>query len=308
MSISVTPESILTAQGLPTSDNYELPTSTKSFGDGGQFRLEVSGVERLSTLETLLRESKRHDVFVHRIVAFGGGATLLDQGELRAFAQLAAENNIEIVACPGPRAGWDSGRQLTSQEGITTGKRIRGMDNIRYLLHDILRIFSVGIRGLLVIDEGVLDVLNKARQRGDIPEDAFFKVSVYAGHANPASVRLLEQLGADSVNPIGDLSRPMLSAMRAATSVPLDIWAITFDSFGGMNRLWEAADIARVAAPVYFKIEPGESEDVMYNGYVDPDFHDKLVCHKVRHAAILQELATRVDPAVMVSPAPARSG
>ena len=304
MTTSVTPESILTAQGLPSSDDYEMPTSTRRFDDGGQFRLEVSGVERLSNLETLLTESKRHDVFVHRIISFGGGATLLDQGELRAFAQLAAENGIEVVAVPGPRAGWDTGRHLTSREGATSGKRIRGIDNIRYLLHDLLRIYSVGIRGVLVIDEGVLDILAKARRRGDIPEDAFFKVSVYAGHANPASVRLLEGLGADSVNPVGDLSRPMLSAIRGATSVPLDVWAITFDSFGGITRLWEAADIARVAAPVYFKIEPGESEEVMYNGYTDPEFHDRLIRHKVRHAALLRELATSVDPGVTVSPAP----
>jgi len=304
MSTSVTPESILAAQGLPTSDNYALPTSAKTFDDGGQFRLEVSGVERLSNLETLLAEAKQHDVFVHRIISFGGGATLLDQGELRDFAQLAAENGIEVVACPGPRAGWDSGRQLTSKEGITSGKRIRGVDNIRYLLHDVLRIFSTGIRGLLVIDEGVLDILNTARERGDLPEDSFFKVSVYAGHANPASVRVLEKLGADSVNPVGDLSRPMLSAIRQVTSVPLDVWAITFDSFGGMTRLWEAADIARVAAPVYFKIEPGESEEVMYNGYTDAEFHDRLIRHKVRHAAILRELASTVDSGVRLSPRP----
>ncbi|GJF02397.1 hypothetical protein [Pseudonocardia sp. D17] len=305
MSTSVTPESILAAQGLPTSDNHALPTSARTFADGGQFRLEVSGVERLSNLEVLLTEAKRNEVFVHRIISFGGGATLLDKGELRAFGQLAAENGIEVVACPGPRAGWDSGRQLTSREGITTGKRIRGVDNIRYLLHDVLRIFDAGLRGLLVIDEGVLDVLNTARARGDIPEDAFFKVSVYAGHANPASVRVLEQLGADSVNPVGDLSRPVLSAIRSVATVPLDIWAITFDSFGGMTRLWEAADIARVASPVYFKIEPGESEEVMYNGYTDAEFHDRLIVHKVRHAAILRELAATVDADVRVSPPPA---
>src|SRR5690349_3604200 len=122
MSTSVTPESILAAQGLPTSDNHALPTSARTFADGGQFRLEVSGVERLSNLEVLLTEAKRHEVFIHRIISFGSGATLLDKGELRAFGQLAAENGIEVVACPGPRAGWDSGRQLTSREGITTGK------------------------------------------------------------------------------------------------------------------------------------------------------------------------------------------
>ena len=97
---------------------------------------------------------------------------------------------------------------------------------------------------MLVWDEGVLDILVKARAAGDVPTDSAYKVSVYTGHANPASIRILEELGADSLNPVGDLSRPMLGAIREAVTIPLDIWAITFDSFGGMNRLWEAGEIA----------------------------------------------------------------
>jgi hypothetical protein len=156
----------------------------------------------------------------------------------------------------------------------------------------------------LVWDEGVLDILNKARDAGHIPADAKFKISVYAGHANPASIRILQDLGADSVNPVGDLSRPMLAAIRNSVDVPLDVWAETFESFGGMNRLWEAGDIARVAGPVCFKIEPGESEAVMYNGWVRPEFHAELIRHKVRHAAILNELVQTNAPDVAVSPKP----
>lgn len=139
---------------------------------------------------------------------------------------------------------------------------------------------------------------------GHIPADAKFKISVYAGHANPASIKILQELGADSVNPVGDLSRPMLGAIRRNVDVPLDVWAETFESFGGMNRLWEAGDIARVAGPVYFKIEPGESEAVMYNGWVRPEFHEELIRHKVRHAAILNELVATSTPDVAVSPRP----
>jgi hypothetical protein len=127
---------------------------------------------------------------------------------------------------------------------------------------------------------------------------------VYAGHANPAAIKILQDLGADSVNPVGDLSRPMLAAIRRSVDLPLDVWAETFESFGGMNRLWEAGDIARVAGPVYFKIEPGESEAVMYNGWVRPEFHEELVRHKVRHAAILNELVLTSAPDVAVSPQP----
>jgi hypothetical protein len=295
---------ILAAQGLPAADDYGLARSRGSFADGGKFRLEISGVERLSTLEAMLDEADRRDVFIHRVVAFGGGATLLDRGELRSFAELASERGVEVIACPGPRTGWDLGRQALTAEGSTAGRRVRGADNMRFLIDDYLRIFECGLRGILVWDEGVLDVLSKARATGDIPTESMFKVSVYTGHANPAAIRLLESLGADSLNPVGDLSRPMLAAIRSVVSIPLDIWAITFESFGGMNRLWEAGEIAAVAAPCYFKVEPGESEGVMYNSWIEAEYHEKLVRHKVRHAEILLELAARTTDGVLPSPRP----
>jgi hypothetical protein len=298
---------ILRSQGLPASDDYALTSSPLRFDDGGHYRIEISGVERLSTLEALLDESAKMSVHVHRIVAFGGGATLLDKGELTAFADLARESNIQVIAVPGPRTGWDTGRQALSSEGTTAGRRVRGVDNMRYLIDDYLRIFECGFRGVLVWDEGVLNVLNSARASGDIPDDAVFKVSVYTGYANPVGIKLLEGLGADSVNPVGDLSRPMLAAIRSSVHIPLDVWAMTFESFGGMNRLWEAGDIARVAAPVYFKVEPGESEGVMYNAWIEPEFHEKLVRHKVRHSAILNELVASTQKSVGVSPTPTKA-
>ncbi|MGE0216118.1 hypothetical protein [Mycolicibacterium sp.] len=295
---------ILAAQHLPTADDYALTPSTKRFPDGGHYRLEISGVERVSTLEAMLDESTKQGVFINRIVAFGGGTTLLTKAELSDFAVLADEHGIEVIAVPGPRTGWDLGRQALSSEGQAGGRRVRGIDNIRYLLDDYLRIFSTGLRGVLVWDEGVLEILNKARDAGHIPTDAKFKVSVYAGHANPAAIKIVQDLGADSVNPVGDLSRPMLAAIRGNVDIPLDVWAETFESFGGMNRLWEAGQIAAVTSPVYFKIEPGESEGVMYNSWIEPEYHEKLVRHKVRHAAILNELAATSTPDITVSPKP----
>jgi hypothetical protein len=295
---------ILAAQGLSPTDDYALTPSPLRFEDGGHFRLEISGVERLSTLEAMIDEADQRDIHIHRIVAFAAGATLLDRGELRAFAELAAEHQIDVIACPGPRGGWDSGRQARTDEGAISGRRVRGSDNLRFLIDDYLRIFACGFRGALVWDEGVLDVLAKARAAGSLPPDAVFKVSVYTGHANPASIRILERLGAGSLNPVGDLSRPMLAAIRAAVRIPLDVWAIAFESFGGMNRLWEAGEIAAVASPCYFKVEPGDAEGNTYTAWADPAFHDQLVRHKVRHAGVLLELAAQTAPDVVPSPAP----
>jgi len=299
---------ILAAQGLGSSDDYAMQASPHRFDDGGHFRLEISGVERLATLEALLDEADAEEVFIHRVVAFGAGATLLDRGELKAFAELAAEREIDVVACPGPRSGWDSGRQVMTPEGMYSGRRVRGVDNLRFLLDDYLRLFECGHKGVLVWDEGVLDILVKARAAGDVPADSSYKVSVYTGHANPASIRILEELGADSLNPVGDLSRPMLGAIRQAVKLPLDVWAITFDSFGGMNRLWEAGEIAAVAAPCYFKVEPGDSEGAMYVSWKEPTAQDAAIRNKVRHAKILLELAERTSPGVQASPARAVVG
>ena len=297
-------QELLEKRGLPFEDATELPDSPLTFDDGGHFRIEISGVERFSTLQALVDEATKRGLHVHRAVSFVAGATLLDQGELRAFAELAAEYDVEVIACPGPRAAWDLGRQAVTAEGKASGGRVRGSDNLRLLLEDYLRLFDCGLRGILVWDEGVLDILAKARGAGDIPPETVMKVSVFTGHGNAAALRIVESLGADSVNPVGDLSRPMLAAIRSVLKIPLDVYAFVYDSFGGMNRYWETGEIARVAAPCYFKIEPGENEKGVYTAWADPEWLDARVRDRVRHAAIMHELAARTTPAVKASPPP----
>ncbi len=109
---------VLSAQGLPSSDDYALAPSPHRFDDGGHFRLEVSGVERLATLEALLDEADKEDVYIHRIVAFGAGATLLDRGELKAFAELADEHEIDVSPARGRARAGTRGRQALTSEGI----------------------------------------------------------------------------------------------------------------------------------------------------------------------------------------------
>lgn len=295
---------LLELHGIPPEDSTTLPDSPLTFPDGGHFRLEISGIERLSTLEAMIDESQRRGLFVHRIVAFVAGATLLDRGELKAFAELAGEHGIEVIAVPGPRAAWDLGRQAVTQEGKAAGGRVRGSDNLRMLLEDYLRCLEAGFTGLLVWDEGVLDILATARARGDIPRETKLKVSTFTGHGNAAALRLLATLGADSVNPVGDLSRPMLAAIRSVVDIPLDVYAYVYDSFGGMNRLWEAGEIARVASPCYYKMEPGESEKGVYTAWADPAWMAERARDRVRYSEILIELAQRTTPAVAPSPGP----
>ncbi|UCF07375.1 MAG: hypothetical protein JSW28_06895 [Thermoplasmata archaeon] len=290
--------------GVPGRDLYDLPTSTKTFPDGANYRIEISGVERLSTLEALVDEMEQRNVPVHRLISTVMGATLLTDDELEGFAKLAAEKQLEIIITPGPRSSWDTGRQLFTPEGVISGLRVRGSDNLSYLIADIKRAASFGFKGFLVTDEGALWLLSRLREDGTIPSDVVFKVSIYAGHANPAGGKVLESLGADTFNPLGDLSLPMFAAIRSAIDIPIDIHIYLSDSFGGFNRFWEAPELARVASPCYFKIEPGTALAAgggIYKPWTDEGFLAKFAKEKVKYAEIITNLIKKYQPEMKLS-------
>jgi hypothetical protein len=287
--------------GLPGRDLYSLPTSTKRFPDGCHWRVEISGVERHDTLKALIEEAKKRDVPVHRLIGAVMGASLLTRAELKEFASLAADAEMEVILTPGPRAGWDIGRQIATPEGALSGMRFRGADQLNYVISDIKRSIELGFRGFLVVDEGLLWALNELRKIGEIPKDVKFKVSIFAGHANPAGGKVLESLGADTFNPVADLSLPQLAAIRAAVNMPIDIHVYLFDSFGGFNRLYECPEFCRIVAPCYFKIEPGASVASMYKNWVSPDFLAFAAREKVKYAEIIRELVQKHYPEAKLS-------
>ena len=290
--------------GVPGRDLYELPTSPLTFPDGAHYRMEISGVERLSTLEALVDEMEKRDVPVHRLISVVMGSTLLDDKELEEFAALAKENKMEVVLTPGPRSGWDTGRQLVTPEGGLSGARIRGSDNLSYLIADIVRCAELGFRGFLAMDEGALWLLSKMREEGIIPKNTIFKVSIYAGHGNAAGGKVLESLGANTFNPLGDLSLPMFASIRKAIKIPVDIHVILSESFGGFNRMWEAPELARVTAPCYFKIEPGTALAIgsgIYRPWTSEEFLAKLVREKVKYAETIRDIIGKVNPELKLS-------
>ncbi len=287
--------------GLPGRDLYELPSSKKRFPDGCHWRVEVSGVERPSTLEAVIDESKKRNVPVHRLISVVMGSTLLTRKELKRFAELAADAEMEVILTPGPRATWDIGRQVSTPEGAVSGLRYRGADQLAYVTADIMRSIELGFRGFLVVDEGLLWLVNELRKKGYIPRNVKFKVSIYAGHANPAGAKILEKLGADTFNPVGDLTLPALAAIRKAVDIPIDIHVYLFDSFGGFNRFYECPEFARVVAPCYFKIEPGVSVGSLYKPWADPKLLEFMVREKVKYAEIIRELIEKHCPEAKLS-------
>lgn len=296
-------EKALTELGLPVRDNYDLPSSLRRFPDGGHFRVEIAGVERLSSLETLLKEAEKLNVPVHRIIATVGGATFLTKSELVEFAKVAHDAGIEVIITPGPRRAWDSGRQMVTSEGLVSGMRIRGFDNVRNWLKDLERSIEAGFKGFLVADEGLMWLVNNMRERGVIPKDIIFKVSVFAGHANPAGAKLIESLGANSFNPLADLTLPMLSSIRSTIKIPMDIYLCIVNAMGGFVRFYEAPEIARLCAPCYFKIEPGFSEEEIYAPWNPVEYHANLIRERVRNAAVLLEIMEKEATELKCSPA-----
>ncbi len=287
--------------GIPGRDLYELPTSEKRFPDDCHYRIEISGVERPSTLEALIDEMEKRDVPVHRLISMVMGATFLTEDELEEFSRMARDAKLEVIVTPGPRVFWDVGAQARTPEGMLSGLRFRGSDNLAYVIADIKRAIEFGFRGFLITDEGLLWLLSKMRESGDIPKDVVFKVSIFAGHANPAGAKVLEMLGANTFNPVADLTLPMLASIRKAVDIPIDVHVCIFDSYGGINRMWETPEITRICAPCYYKIEPGTSAGALYKPYANPDHLAFLAREKVKMAETIISLIEKHYPEAKLS-------
>ena len=202
----------------------------------------------------------------------------------------------------GPRKAWDTAaKEASNTEGMGQGSRLRGSDNISYWLADMMRNVEAGFRGFLVYDEGILYIVNKMREEGFIPKETIFKFSVFGGYCSAAGAKVIESLGANTMNPISDVSLPILASIRKAVDMPLDVYIIVVDSFGGMFRAYEALEIARVASPCYFKIEPGTSESDIYKPWISEAWHQEFVRQKVKIASIIKEIMEKLAPQLKMS-------
>ena len=286
---------------MPRGDLYDLPTSPKTFPDGGNYRVEISGVETPKVLAATIDEARKQGVPLHRSISVVRGASMLTRDQLKEFARIANDARVEVIITPGPRPTWDIGRQVATPEGALSGLRLRGMDSVIHFIQDIERCIELGFRGFLVWDEGVLSLLNSMRDNGDLPEDIIFKMSIFSGHANPAGVKLVESLGAASCNPVADLTLPMLAAIRSVVNIPLDIHIQLWASMGGFNRIYETPEIARVTSPCYFKMESGPGL-AMYLPWVSSEDALAEVCReKIRSIRNIIELIDETNPTLKVS-------
>lgn len=226
--------------------------SDKRFADGGQYRFEVPGIQTPKAMNALLKESFKNNIFIHRVTQTKGIMMLTDE-EINEMVNLAKTYGCELFLAVGPRATYDTSATVNTKEGSRIGYRLRGYDNLVYAIEDVKRACRLGVRGILLYDEGLLWVLNQMRNDGELPNNVHFKLSAHAGHSNPASAKLLESQGLDSLNPVRDLQIQMIAAIRDVTDMNLDLHTENPKSTGGFIRHYEVPDFIRVAAPVYLK-------------------------------------------------------
>lgn len=251
-SIMQNARSILRTLGYPSGDNFNCPNSPYHFPAGGNYGIEVSSVNNLDILEKVINHAEKLNLNIDRVDECRGIFRLPDT-EITEMVNLCKEKNIGLVMSTGPRAIYDIGAFSGSLNGSRSGYRIRGMENVVYAINDVLRAISLGVRGILVYDEGLLDILNKMRDSKVLPFNTVLKLSVHAGYSNPASIKLMEGLGANTINPIPDLDLCMLSTLRDSVKCPLDIFTDTAKDAGGLIRTHEVPEMIRVASPVYLK-------------------------------------------------------
>jgi hypothetical protein len=245
-------QNFLSKLGLPSGDLYTLPDSSKRFSDGAQYRFEVPGIQGPGTMRALLSELEALGQSIHRVTQTKG-IMLLSDDDIKEMLELAKTYKVELVLAVGPRATYDTSASVNTPEGQRMGYRLRGQDQVVRAIEDIKRAAGFGCRSFLVYDEGSLWALNKFREGGEIPEDCKFKVSAHTGHGNPCSAKMLEELGADSFNPVRDSQLQSLAAIRAAIEIPLDVHTENPASSGGFIRHYEVPEMIRVASPIYLK-------------------------------------------------------
>jgi hypothetical protein len=233
--------------------------SRHAFPDGGAWRTELPSCEDPSVLAAVLDEAERLDVPLHRI-SQGSGVWMLTDDEILEMVAACAERLVELCLFLGPRGTWAPGN------GPGTGPRARGLDQLGQCIEDAERAVGLGVRCLLVADEGVLWALHLLREAGHLPADLTFKVSALVGPVNPAAFRVWERLGADSINVPSDLTIVQIAEIRSASAAPIDFYVESPDNLGGFVRLYDAAELIRSGAPIYLKFGLRNAPDIYPTG------------------------------------------
>jgi hypothetical protein len=287
--------------GLSASESGP-EASARRFPDGAHFRIEIPSVENLRVLEAVLEEARRHEIVVNR-VSQGSGAMLLGEAELRELSAVAAEAGVEVSLFVGPREGYGLGAHARSAEGAAQAGQVRGVRGLSYAIEDVARAAETGIRSFLVADLGLLTLLRDMQSAGELPADIGWKISIAMAPSNPAALAVLAGLGATTINVPSDVTTAELGEMRAATSLPIDLYLESPDSLGGVVRGNELADLVAIGAPLYAKFGLRNSRLLYPAGEHLYDEAIAIARAKVARAAVALEWLARLGSDLVQSEA-----
>lgn len=291
---------VLESIGYIQQSVSKLPSSDKRFPDGAQYRFEVPSVEGPVVMKELLSELDAHNLQVHRISQGSGIMMLLDE-EIQEMCDLAKQRQVELSLFVGPRGTWDVNVGPLTPNGKGQGLRYEGTNQLFYAVEDLLRGAELGLRGALVADEGLLLVAKKLKEEGILPEGFVLKVSAQLMVTNPVTAKIVEELGASTINIPSSLPLDKLAEIRQAVNVPFDIYVETPDSFGGFLRYYEVPEFIRVLSPVYLKIGMRNHPDVYPTGKHLESLNISLAKERVRRLMICKEMINRYYPEAIES-------
>jgi hypothetical protein len=277
-----------------------LPTSTKRFPDGAQYRIELPSVEGPRALEATLEEIDYDGITVHR-VSQGSGMMLLTDNEIKELCQLCSNRGMELSLFVGPRGTWDISAQPFTTAGKVIALRHEGADQLVYAIEDLKRGVELGVRSALVADEGLLLLTKEMKKQGILPKDFVVKVSVQLSAANPVSIKLMQDLGADTYNVPTALSLQKLAAIRQAIDIPIDLYVEVPDNFGGFIRYYEIPELIRILSPVYIKFGLRNHPDVYPSGKHLEGTNISLYRERVRRTVIGMQMIERYYPEAVTS-------
>jgi hypothetical protein len=280
----------LRSLALPEGDLNDLPDSAKRFPDGAMYRVEIPSTEGPGCLAAVLETAEALDVRVHR-VSQGSGVFMQTDAELDEMASTARAASVEVSLFARPNAAWVLSATARAHGGFAAAAH--GQEGVVANLEDCLRAAKHGFRSVLIADIGVLDLFREARSAGLLPAEMQAKVSVMLPAANPAAARVLERLGASTINLPTDLTLSQIAAIRAAVDVPLDVYVEAPDNVGGFIRHHEIPELIRVASPVYVKFGLRNAPDVYPAGSHLEATTIALSRERVRRARLGLELLAR---------------
>jgi len=295
------------ALGVPTGLEPSGQTARPGrFPDGADFRIEIPSVEGPQILDAVLRAAAAEGITVNR-VSQGSGAMLLRASELRDMAQAGHEAGLEVCLFVGPRERYGVGAHARSDDGRAQGDQVRGLRQLRYAVEDVLRAVEAGIRSFLIADLGLLRTLAEAQRQEVLPCGLVWKISASMAPSNPVTLTVLAELGASTINIPSDVTITELAEMRAAVSLPLDLYVESPDALGGVVRGAELADLVQAGAPLYAKFGLRNARPIYPSGLHLVGDACAMAAEKVHRAAAALEWLDRQAPGLRQS-GPAAKG